>query len=62
MPFSKALRNRTIVLYQDENIWKQRLQVNSISNASVVLLGPDGHINSTTPGPFTDGLYQESAD
>ncbi len=57
MPHS--MQDRTIVLYRDENIWKQRLQVNSISCAGVILLGPDGHINWTTPGPFTDGLYQE---
>lgn len=56
MPLS--MQDRTIILYRDENLWKQRLQINDESSASVVLLGPDRHIKWITPGPFADALYQ----
>jgi hypothetical protein len=54
-----SMQDRTIVLYRDESLWKQRLQANTGSSASVILLGPGSHIGWITPGPFADVLYQE---
>lgn len=54
-----SMQDRTVVLYRDESLWKQRLQVNSESSASVILLGPGSHVGWLTPGPFAEGLYQE---
>jgi hypothetical protein len=52
-----AMQDRTILLYQDEGLWKQRLQVTDESHASVILLGSKGHIQWMTSGPFADSLY-----
>ena len=54
-----SMQERTIILYRDESLWEQRLQVNTGSSASVILLGPGSHIGWITPGPFSDGLYQD---
>jgi hypothetical protein len=35
-----ALQDRTILLYRDEDLWKQRLQVVNERRACVLLLGP----------------------
>jgi hypothetical protein len=51
------MQDRTILLYQDESLWKQRLQVTDKSRASVILLGPREHIQWITSGPFADSLY-----
>lgn len=51
------MQDRTILLYQDEILWKQRLQVTDESRASVILLGPRGHIQWIVSGPFADPLY-----
>jgi hypothetical protein len=55
MPLS--MQDRTVVLYRDESLWKERLQVIDESRASVILLGPRGHIQWITSGPFADSLY-----
>ena len=39
-----SMRDRTIVLYRSEKLWKQRLAVADDSHAYVLLLGPDGHM------------------
>jgi hypothetical protein len=54
-----ALRDRTTLLYRDENLWKQRLQTTDESHACVMLLGPTGRVQWMTPGPFADALYSE---
>ncbi len=57
MPLS--MQDRTLVVYHDEKVWKQRLQVHSDDNASVILLGKDRNVDWITAGPFADGLYQD---
>ncbi len=52
-----AMQDRTMLLYRDENLWKQRLQVTDESHASLILLGSKGHIQWITPGPFANALY-----
>jgi hypothetical protein len=56
MPLS--MRDRTVILYRDENLWKQRLQIVDESRACVILLEPGGHIKWLTTGPFTESLSQ----
>lgn len=50
------LQDRTMLLYRDESLWERRLHVADESHASVILLGPGGHIRWITSGPFTDSL------
>ncbi|MGA9672490.1 MAG: hypothetical protein WBQ94_24965 [Terracidiphilus sp.] len=54
-----ALQDRTILLYQDENLWKQRLQVANERHACILLLGPAGRIRWMTLGPFADPIYSD---
>jgi hypothetical protein len=51
------MQDRTMLLYGDESLWKQRLQVTTPDQATLILLGAKGHIQSITAGPFTDSLY-----
>lgn len=53
------LRNSTIVSYQDENLWKQRLDVADDSRAYVVLLGRDERIRWVNSGDFSDAEYKQ---
>jgi hypothetical protein len=53
------MRDRTIVSYQNEDLWKQRLAVANDSHAYVLLLGPDGHMRWRNSGAFSDGEYTE---
>jgi hypothetical protein len=55
---SPSMRSRTLILYQDENLWKQRLGVGNESNASLILLNPDSHIAWISSGPWSEALYQ----
>lgn len=52
MPLS--VQNRTIVLYRDEEIWKQRLAVTDNKRAYVFLLGPSGNVCWVNSGAFSD--------
>jgi hypothetical protein len=54
-----SMRDRTIVSYQNEDLWKQRLAVANDSHAYVLLLGPDGHMRWRNSGAFSDGEYTE---
>ena len=54
-----ALQDRTILLYLDEGLWRQRLQVANERYACVMLLGPTGRVQWMTSGPFADALYSE---
>lgn len=54
-----ALQDRTILLYRDEDLWKQRLQVANERHACVMLLGPTGRVQWMKSGPFADALYSE---
>lgn len=55
MPLS--MQYRTILLYRYESLWKRRLQATDEGRASVILLGPRGHIKWITSDPFADSLY-----
>jgi ATP10 protein len=55
MPVSA--QDRTIVLYRDEQLWKQRLAVKDESRAYVVLLDPSGTIRWISSGAFSDATY-----
>jgi hypothetical protein len=52
-----SLQDRTIVLYRDEKLWKQRLAVADDSRAYVLLLEPSGHISWTNSSAFSDAAY-----
>jgi hypothetical protein len=39
-----ALQGRTILLYRDENLWRQRLQIANERHACVIVLGPTGRV------------------
>jgi ATP10 protein len=55
MPWS--VQDRTIVSFQDEELWKQRLTDTNDGGARVLLLGPDGHIHWMNSGAYTDAEY-----
>ncbi len=55
MPLS--MQDRTVVLYQDEKLWKLRLHASDDNRAYVVLLGPDGHLHWSSSGAYTDSEY-----
>lgn len=54
-----ALQDRTILLYRDENLWKQRLQIADERHACVVLLGPAGRVQWMTSESFADAIYSD---
>jgi len=47
-----VLQDRTILLYRNEDLWRQRLQVTNERNACVMLLGSAGQVQWVTSGPF----------
>jgi hypothetical protein len=51
------IQDRTIVLYHDEDLWKQRLAVYDDSRAYVVLLDLGGHIRWNNSGAFSESEY-----
>jgi len=55
MPLS--MQDRTVVMYKDEVLWKERLEVTDENRAYLVLLGPDGHIRWSNTTAFTDAAY-----
>jgi hypothetical protein len=55
MPLS--VQNRTIVLYRDEELWKQRLAVTDNRRAYVLLLRPSGNVCWVNSGAFSDAEY-----
>ena len=52
-----SVQEKTMLLYENQSLWEQRLKLTDESHAAVVLLGPAGHIQWVTMGPFTDSLY-----
>jgi ATP10 protein len=54
-----ALQDRTIILYQDEALWKTRLAVSNDNRAYLILLGPDGQIRSSNTGKYTESAYAQ---
>jgi hypothetical protein len=53
-----TMRDTTIVSYQNEDVWKQRLAVADESHAYVLVLGPDGHLRWRNSGAFNEGRRQ----
>jgi hypothetical protein len=56
---SSIMQDRTVVLYQDEALWKHRLAVTDDNRAYLVLLGSDGHIRWNNSAAFSDGAYAQ---
>lgn len=52
-----SMRDETIVSYQNEDLWKQRLAVTDDSRAYVFLLDTSGHIRWRNSGAFSDAEY-----
>jgi hypothetical protein len=57
-----AMQDRTVVLYRDETLWKQRLAVSEDSRAYVVLLDSGGRIQWKSEGAFTEAAYAQLKD
>jgi hypothetical protein len=57
-----AVQDRTMVLYAGEEIWKLRLHVSDNSRATVVVVGPRGHVRWMNSGAYTDVEYQRLKD
>lgn len=53
------LQSGTIVSYQDEQLWKQRLGVADDSRAYVLLLDHDGRVRWINSAAFSDTQYAE---
>lgn len=54
-----SMRDRTMVSYQNEELWKQRLAMADDSHAFVLLLGPDRRLRWRNSGAFSDAEYTE---
>ncbi len=54
-----AMQDRTLVLYRDETLWKQRLAFSEDSHSYVILLGPDGRISWKSEGAFAEAGYAQ---
>jgi hypothetical protein len=48
------VRDRTVIYYKEEAIWKQRLAVSDDKRAYVVLVDASGRVLWTNSGPFTE--------
>lgn len=53
------LHTSTIVSYEDETLWKQRLDVVNDRRAYVILLGQDGRIRWKNSGALNNAEYKE---
>ena len=56
------LHTSTIVTYENEELWKQHLNVADDSRAYVVLLGRDRRIRWVNSGDFSDAEYKQLKD
>lgn len=52
-----AMQDRTLIVYQQQGLWEQRLHVTDESYARVLVLGQAGRIRWMSPGPFADSIY-----
>ncbi len=57
-----AMQDRTLVLYRDEALWKQRLAFSEDSRAYVLLLGSDSRIQWISEGAFKEDAYAQMKD
>jgi hypothetical protein len=54
-----AMQARTLLLYRDEDLWKNRLQSTNEGQACLTLIRPSGQIEWMTSGPLSDAAYAE---
>jgi hypothetical protein len=52
-----TMQDHTLLLYQEQSSWEERLQVTDKNHASVLVLGQTGFIQWISDGPFSDLLY-----
>lgn len=52
-----VMLDRTLLLYQQQTSWEQRLHVTDESYACVLVLDQSGLIRWISPGPFADSRY-----
>jgi hypothetical protein len=52
-----AVQERSIILYRDEEVWKQRLTVSDDKRAYVLALGADGRIRWMSARAFSDSEF-----
>jgi hypothetical protein len=52
-----AMLDHTLLLYQQQTFWQQRLHVKDESYACVLVLDESGRIRWISLGPFADSLY-----
>jgi hypothetical protein len=57
-----SMQDRTIVLYRDETLWKQRLAFSQDNHAYVLLLSSDGRIQWKSEGAFKEDAYVQLKD
>jgi hypothetical protein len=57
-----SMQDRTIVLYRDETLWKQRLAVSEDNRAYVLLLGSEARIQWRSESAFTEDAYAQLKD
>jgi hypothetical protein len=57
-----SMQDRTVVLYRDEALWKQRLDFSADNHAYVVLIGSDGRIAWRSEAAFTEAAYKQLKD
>ncbi|HEX4810035.1 MAG TPA: hypothetical protein VH325_13945 [Bryobacteraceae bacterium] len=53
----QALWDTTVLLYQDEALWKKRLAVTADDRCYIVLLDGEGRLRWVSPGPFSNSAY-----
>lgn len=52
-----AVQERTVIVYQQQKSWEQRLGITNENTAIVLVLGRTGRIRWISSGPFADSLY-----
>jgi hypothetical protein len=52
-----AMLGQTLLLYQQQTFWKQRLRVTDENHACVLVLDRSGRIRWISLGPYADALY-----
>ena len=58
----QEVRATTVILYQDEALWKARLGVSTEGRAYMVLFDAKGSVRWMSSGPFTDAEYAHLKD
>lgn len=56
---TSAVRDRTMILYEQQSSWEERLHVTDENFAVVVVLGGARHIGGMASGPFAEVLYRQ---